>query len=164
MRLENYSHGASRTFYKPLRGPVSKKHPSCWWGRWAPFQLDAAKGLHDPGSSNGGQAVHWAHRWRGHPLPLISAPGKLAGGPPVASLPGQSIWHTLSRWRGKPSQNIPRAGRRDSLVSVGGFSELVGSDPPGEVEKAHGVLKVQVWDSSVLQERGMVPGSGSVRL
>lgn len=48
----------------------------------------------------------------------------------------------------------PAPSRRgpDSLVSVGSFPELVGSDPPREVEKAHGVLEVEVRDCCVLDK------------
>lgn len=53
---------------------------------------------------------------------------------------------------------------RDSLVSVGSFPELVGSDPPGEVEKPHGVLKVEVRDRSVLDERNRVRRWNAPRL
>ena len=48
-----------------------------------------------------------------------------------------------------PSQQGPG----DSLVSVGSFPELVGSDPPGEVKKPHGVLKVEIRDGRVLDKR-----------
>lgn len=41
----------------------------------------------------------------------------------------------------------------DSLVSVGSFPELVSSDPPRKVEKAHGVLEVEVWNCRVLDKR-----------
>lgn len=42
---------------------------------------------------------------------------------------------------------------RDSLVSVGSFPELVGSDPPGEVKKPHGVFEVEVGHCSVLERK-----------
>lgn len=71
-------------------------------------------------------------------------------------------------WSTKVSsaRSTPRAGSRGqhlppgphSLVSVGSFPQLVGSDPPGEVEKAHGVLEVEVRDCCVLDERAE-PGS-----
>lgn len=48
---------------------------------------------------------------------------------------------------------------RDLLISVGRFPELVGSDPPGEIEKPHGVLEVEVWHSGVLGRREQVTGS-----
>lgn len=48
-----------------------------------------------------------------------------------------------------PSQQGPG----DSLVSVGSFPQLVGSDPPGEVKKPHGVLKIEVRDGRVLDKR-----------
>lgn len=65
-----------------------------------------------------------------------------------------------------PSQQGPG----DSLVSVGSFPQLVGSDPPGEVKKPHGVLKVEVRDCGVLAKRKQRfgirarPGWGAPRL
>lgn len=47
----------------------------------------------------------------------------------------------------------PAGATGDSLVSVGSFPELVSSDSPGEVEKPHGVLEVEVWNRSVLDGR-----------
>lgn len=40
-----------------------------------------------------------------------------------------------------------------SLVSVGSLPQLVGSDPPGEVEEAHGVLEVEVRHRGILDGR-----------
>lgn len=48
-----------------------------------------------------------------------------------------------------PSQQGPG----DSLVSVGSFPQLVGSDPPGEVKKPHSILKIEVRDGRVLDKR-----------
>lgn len=48
---------------------------------------------------------------------------------------------------GLPSQS------GDPLVSVGSFPKLVSSDPPGEVEESHGILKVEAWNRGVLDKR-----------
>ena len=53
---------------------------------------------------------------------------------------------------------------RDLLISVGRFPELIGSDPPGEVEKPHGVLEVEVRHSGVLGRREQVTGSEHAQL
>ena len=57
---------------------------------------------------------------------------------------------------------LPREAR-DSLISVGSFPELVGSDSPGEVEKPHGVLEVEVRNRGVLDKKEQSPGSGPVQ-
>lgn len=58
-----------------------------------------------------------------------------------------------SQRRAQPRAPMLPGEARHSLVSVGSFPELVRSDPPGEVEKPHGILEVEVWNCSVLAKR-----------
>lgn len=63
---------------------------------------------------------------------------------------------------------LPREARH-SLVSVGSFPELVRGDPPGEVEKPHGILEVEVRNCSVLAKRAKsqdqrTPGLGAPQI
>lgn len=97
------------------------------------------------------------------PAPLLPGNTSFTLGPLVWKAEEGPQDSDVGPWSTKVSsaRSTPRAGSRGqhlppgphSLVSVGSFPQLVGSDPPGEVEKAHGVLEVEVRDCCVLDER-----------
>lgn len=113
------------------RGTETRASPSSWLGTLPRSSVSTSEEWENngPHSSDGACDSYVWHR-------CVCDKGMLSPGHPCV----------------REASTLP-ARPRDSLVSVGSFPELVSSDPPGEVEKPHGILEVEVRDCSILDER-----------